>query len=322
MINFTDAPLDTPPTRNPLFREGRSQWIHGQLRKIWIVSYATVGYQGGQMLLNKTAKDFGIGSISYGPEFLARSGFGRKNRTLLAHRKGAGFWAWKPFIISHALSKVPQQDVVVYVDADLSLVANPAPLAEECLDVGVGLYFLNQFIMRNWTKRDCFILMDCDTEEQYAAHKTQGGMNTWSKGCELSRTILRKWLHYAQDPRISTREPVSLLGPNLPEFKRHSTDQSILTCLAVKHGVKRFMPPHRAVTGPNTGIYRNQGVHRDHKILMFHGRMRMEVARKVLSMPHIWQRTGGWLYPKCEPPRTDVEYVENRLYEPTKERSA
>ena len=59
----------------------------------------------------------------------------------------------------------------------------------------LGAYFPE----KNWTKRDAFILMDCD-EEKYAGTPQNFASYCMFKRSSYSVAIVDEWLYYAQDP--------------------------------------------------------------------------------------------------------------------------
>jgi hypothetical protein len=195
-------------------------------------------FAGSQKLLNLTAKKFGLSTLPYDFEFIKKTEYYEKNKQIFFNKKGAGFWIWKPYIIKHSLDKINNDDFLIYVDSDFGFINNPEELTKECQDVGAGLY-INNFLCKIWTKKDCFIIMGCNSEKYYNEYLTLGGINCWMKS-NLSYQILDEWLKFAQNPKLSTRDPGI---DNFPEFKRHSTDQSILTNLAIKYNITRILRP-------------------------------------------------------------------------------
>lgn len=229
--------------------------------KIHLVDYATPNFYGSREMLHISARHYGVDNIfSYGPNNLSKA-FREKNRDILRHSKGAGYWIWKPYIILDALEKIGKDDVLMYSDADQGFVQDAGILARECAELGIGLY-ISPRVAKVWTKRDCFIIMGCDTPEYHDNFLGLGGFSCWMSN-DLCKEILNEWLHYAQDPRINIRDTPNVLGkPNLKGFKRHSTDQSIITMLAIKHGVKRLMPPNIKTTTNFLQFYKNRGIFR------------------------------------------------------------
>jgi hypothetical protein len=95
-----------------------------------------------------------------------------------------------------------------------------------------------------WTKRDCFVLMDCDSKEYWNSPQVQAGINIW-KNTPRVRSFLEEWLEYCKDPRIITDQPNTCGEDNLTEYQDHRHDQSILTNLLIKKGIRAFGNPQR-----------------------------------------------------------------------------
>lgn len=100
-------------------------------------------------------------------------------------------------------------------------------------------------IEKFWSKRDAFILMDCDNEE--FADTTQRGATfillkktSPSGGCI---DLIDEYLEYGQDPRIITDMPNQLGKENYDGFRENSHDQTIWSLLTKKHGIKPFRYP-------------------------------------------------------------------------------
>lgn len=248
--------------------------------KIHLIDYATSKFFGSREMLHISARQYGIDSImSYGLNKIKNTPFYNKNKALLSKSKGAGYWVWKPYIILDAISKLDEGDVLMYCDADQSFTQSPEILAEECREIGVAIY--NSLMpITMWTKRDCFVIMDCDTEEYHRSCLGNGGFSCWMNN-DICRTILKEWLYYAQDSRISTHSPHNVLGsPNFPDFIRHSTDQSMLGLLATKHGIKRLQPP--GISEKSASLYKSLGMYRKcGNVIRRHGVFNMKQFKKI-----------------------------------------
>ncbi len=164
--------------------------------------------------------------------------FLKQNEELFKVKLGAGIWVWKPYIILNTLKQIPKNDTLIYMDSDNIFINDPIILDTHARQYHVGLY-TQPYHNRVWTKQECFNIMNANEEKYYQHSLTTSGINSWRNN-ELSISILNDWLHYAQDTRISTRDPGT---NNPPEFKRHSTDQSILANLSVKYDVLNYLRP-------------------------------------------------------------------------------
>ena len=119
-----------------------------------------------QRLNNETAIGEGLFDkvISYSPKDIDAD-FRHKNQKLLRVKRGGGYWVWKPYIIKKALAGLNTGDFLFYLDCDIFLVNSITHIIETCLRTGQDIipFEVPSHIEKTSTKRDTFILMDCDT---------------------------------------------------------------------------------------------------------------------------------------------------------------
>jgi len=171
--------------------------------------------------------------------------FMEKNNNILSQKRGAGYWLWKAYLIDKMLNdpSIPDGEFIFYSDAGSKIIQD-------------GKYFIDTLIVlkqhfllfevghpaKEYTKRDTFILMDCDYPSCYEANQANAAFLLFQKGTE-SRDFVKKWLLFAQDYRIITDANNTQGKPNLPEFKDHRHDQSILGILAFKLNITLHRDP-------------------------------------------------------------------------------
>jgi hypothetical protein len=85
-------------------------------------------------------------------------------------------------------------------------------------------------INKFYTKRDCFILMDADSEEYHNTKHLNAAFCLFKK-CHESLEFVKKWQYYCYNYNIIS-DDASSMDHELPEFRMHRHDQSILTNLA------------------------------------------------------------------------------------------
>lgn len=194
--------------------------------------------------LNMSAGKFGIGNIrSYDFEEIRNTSFYRDNKNILDLPRGMGYWLWKPFIIREALNAMKDGDIVIYADSGLEIIAPLTPLVDICSSSDPILLFGNGvFLNSTWTKRDCFVLMDCDREEYWKAPQCDAAICLFRRG-EASLRFVESWLNYCCDPRIITDSPNTCGRRDLPDFAEHRHDQSVLSLLAAKNRLTLFRMP-------------------------------------------------------------------------------
>jgi hypothetical protein len=169
-------------------------------------------------------------------------------RPLLIHPRGVGFWSWQPHLILSTLEAIPDGEVVLYYDSGRyrggytikrqlgSLVAYAA--AHEGMLPGV---LVPQFGPNSrWTRRDCFVLMNCDQPVFWDHPQVQATFSIWFKN-ERSLRFVREWRELCADLRIVGDGPNTCGLPNHPDFVDHRHDQSVLTNLVVRDGLTPFV---------------------------------------------------------------------------------
>lgn len=213
-----------------------------------ICSYGDLKYRKSLEILEKTAYETGkVDQVfTYNREWIETTEFYRKNKYILDIPRGNGVWLWKPYIILETIKQLEKGDIVMYSDAGISVIDNLTPLfemAQQSPNGGMVLFPVpGGHLNRTWTKRDCYILTDCDEEKYYNHEIINGAFSLWVKN-ENSIQFLNTWLRYLRDPRISTDEANICGKQNIQGFKEHRHDQSVLSLMAVKNNFKFFRDP-------------------------------------------------------------------------------
>jgi len=209
----------------------------------YLTTYADERFKEKQDFLNKIHENsFTINS--YNREWLENSELYQTNKQMLDETTGAGWWAWKPYIILDALNKADDGDFVIYCDCgDMFSPGIKDYLIKNIDDEDLCLLLIGNNKNKQYTKRDCFILMDCDNKDYWNSNQLEAGFMVW-KSCKESIRVVEEWLNYCLDPKIISNTP-SELGEELPEFKEHRNDQSVLTNLAITEGLSVGGPEYR-----------------------------------------------------------------------------
>lgn len=213
--------------------------------KKYLISYASSEFYESQKRLNASALQFGVDKVSsFNNNFLMKTEFYKNNKHILKLRRGSGYWLWKPFIILDYLNQIDDGDLLIYADSGIEVVADLAPLIELCIkQQGILLFKVHGgHPNRKWTKRDCFALMNCDTEYYWNAEQVNASFQIYLKNT-ASIKFLQDYLYYCQQINILTDLPNISRLDNHPEFVDHRHDQSVLSLLAVKNNIETFRDP-------------------------------------------------------------------------------
>ena len=212
---------------------------------IHLISFYTPGYIKSKERLKRSALANGVDLVlPFNRAWLnSQRKFRNKNRKILAHKRGAGLWVWKPYIIQEVLLRLSDQDVLFYSDAGIEILQPLDPLIGLCTaNEGVVLFATHGKINQHWTKRDCFVYMGCDSEKYHTGDQAMGGFSVWMR-TEKAIGLVQEWLEYCQNYAIMNDGPNSCGEENLPGFVQHRNDQSVLSLLAIRHNLELFRDP-------------------------------------------------------------------------------
>lgn len=200
-----------------------------------LVTYSDDNFKEYKDFLNQTHKDsFSI--CSYSREWLETTEFYSNNKSLLDDVKGAGWWAWKPYVILDAVEKSNPGDFIVYCDCrDMFSPGLKEYVKSTVDDSDICLLLVGNNPNRQYTKRDCFVLMDCDSEDYWNSNQLEAGFMVW-KSCEETKRVLKNWLNACLNFDIISDSP-SKYAEEFEDFKEHRSDQSILTNIAITEGL-------------------------------------------------------------------------------------
>ena len=159
-----------------------------------------------------------------------------QHREIFDAVRGAGFWAWKPIIILNVMYMHNPDDLILYLDASTYLKENPmqvildnAPEVITAVQTGFPCW--------QWTKRDCFVNMGCDSAEYWSADQVWAGV-VIVRVCDEAKRFVAEWQKYCLDYHTIGNKPSE--HENFKGFIAHREDQSILSNLIIKHKIKTF----------------------------------------------------------------------------------
>lgn len=183
--------------------------------------------------------------VSYGPEDIDKS-FYLKNKKILSEERGGGYWLWKPYFIQKQLRELNIGDYLFYCDSGSYFIRNIEGLIK-------SLESANQDIMpfdtthkeRTWTKKDAFLLLECDKPEFAESNQRRASFLLLKKS-QASIEFIDEWLSLAQDERLITDIDNTLGSDNYAGFEEHRHDQSIFSLLTKKKKFQVFRNPARS----------------------------------------------------------------------------
>jgi len=200
-----------------------------------LVSFANDKFKENQEFLHKIHSQ-SFYHHPYTREVLETTEFYKENKDILDEETGAGWWIWKPYVILDTLKNAQDGDLVVYSDCGDMFSPGLQSYAEGMIgEDDICLLMVGNNKNKHYTKRDCFILMDCDEEDYWESNQLEAGFTIW-KVCEKSKSVVEEWMNYCLNPQVIKNDS-SILGEELDGFVEHRNDQSVLTNLAIREGL-------------------------------------------------------------------------------------
>jgi|LakMenEpi03Aug12_release.lakeMendotaPanAssembly.Ray.scaffolds.fasta_scaffold156154_2 hypothetical protein len=207
--------------------------------KIKVLTFSKGSFKQSQEKLKSHLISIGINNlINYSDSDLPKD-FIDEFQDLFEQKRGYGYWIWKPFIILKELDNLADDEILIYMDST----DQPSNLFFEILNNHLKkeeIYLVNRgYKNGEWTKRDCFIMMNCDDKKYHNSIQLEAGVLGLKK-TDNNIKLLTEWFEFCKNRNILTDLPNTCGLENLEGFKDHRHDQSILTNLSIKYGLKSY----------------------------------------------------------------------------------
>jgi hypothetical protein len=231
---------------------GVSSGTAPRTRRLALLTYATPEYLHQQRAVVSSARRAGFtDSFAWDRSMLEQTDFYAEHRDVLDRNKGGGLWLWKPYLIDRELQRLAPGDFLIYSDCGypwrpLVIRKSLEPLLQWCAteNGGVlpGVYVPKHGPNRKWTKHECFVATQCDSEFYWRQPQIQATFSVWQK-CALAEGFAAEWLRWCVQPMALSDEKLLPAVREYPDFVDHRYDQSILTNLALMRGIGCFGGP-------------------------------------------------------------------------------
>ena len=176
--------------------------------------------------------------IKWTSSYLEQTLYYHAHQDIFKYKKYFGYFLWKPFIILDARFRYPNR-VILYCDSNIRF-KDIYGFAEK-FDYWINKEHLflvkhDHYFNDEWTKRDTFVNMDADSSLYWS------GKQRWSvlfgiRSSEFGGKFLREYQQYCENPSNITEESNICGLDNLPLFRGHKWEQSILSILAERYGI-------------------------------------------------------------------------------------
>lgn len=188
------------------------------------------------------APKFGADQVVIYDDFWLRTtqhDFYQKLLPLLNHHstRGYGWFAWKPYVILHALRHADPGDAILFTDADTYPIADLRTLYDIGQRDGIMLFESCGWKQKSWCTQATYRIMGIDPESVY---EKPHGCARFMVFTDRHAAFLEEWMHYCLVMDCTTFDPRPEYGAEHPEFRQHRTEQAIFTNLAHKYSHRLY----------------------------------------------------------------------------------
>jgi hypothetical protein len=165
--------------------------------------------------------------------------FKTENQHILKHPKGYGYCLWKPYIILEALKKLEDDEILLYIDSTDLPTTSFFDIVNNHFSNSDILLINRNYTHDQWTRRDTFVLMNCDSPEYHNKIQLEAGVIALKK-TSFNLDLIEEWFNYCKDEQILTEIDQICGLLNYRHFREHRYDQSILTNLQIKYEIPHY----------------------------------------------------------------------------------
>lgn len=175
--------------------------------------------------------------VDFTEEDIKATQFWKDNLQMFQYKKYGGYFLWKPYIILKTLELYPESRVL-YCDVNLRFKNfKQFENSYNQLMPTQSAYFVRHehFLNKEWTKRDCFILMNADDDRYWNSNQIWSSLMGFGRDERILKA-LEDYMEYCKNPQIITEQPNIMNKKNLTEFREHRWEQSVMSILVQKYG--------------------------------------------------------------------------------------
>ena len=151
------------------------------------------------------------------------------------HKRGFGYWLWKPYLIMKTMNQMKDGDILLYLDCGCELDLSEKNYLIDYIEIVKQDKIMGcdtKCLEKVWNKRDLIEFLDMNKDEYLTTSQHEAGALLICV-CDETRILVNEWYTLACDYHMIDDSPSIL--PNCPEFKEHRHDQSIFSLLTKKY---------------------------------------------------------------------------------------
>ena len=210
-------------------------------QQIHFITYGNHLYNNSKQRIHQEALNTGwFNSINIcGPESLTES-FTVEFKDILEKPRGGGYWIWKYDIIKQHLSKLPDNDILIYLDAGCHFNYKGKKRFDEYIEMlnnsnETIISFQMSYIEKHWTTKQIFDHFNIDTNHLHANSGQYLNGILLMKNTTKMKNIIDECINTLRADHLLVTDHYNTFS-QIPEFKDNRHDQSISSLIRKKMG--------------------------------------------------------------------------------------
>lgn len=206
------------------------------------ITYSNKKYDRAKRLALFGARHFGKFDrcVGYSPEDIDQE-FYKQHQDIFAHQRGNGLWLWKPYFFKQMLNELEKGDFLFYSDAGAFFIRPIHTIINSLDSSGVWLSDI-PLLEKQFTKPELFHNLGTTDRYYYESNAIQSGFVGVRK-TPATVKFIDEWFEACCKKENLDSITVSLDEDEQNGFIAHREDQSVLSLLAKKYGIKPHMDP-------------------------------------------------------------------------------
>jgi hypothetical protein len=205
-----------------------------------LINYADENFKSQQKLNSKSGQKKGGFDqvIEFSPKDLNGEFLEKHSSFMHSNKRGGGYWLWKPYILLKTLVEYTNDgDYVFYCDSGCFFI-NSIDYLIDVLEKSKQDILLTEIplLEYQWTKKECFLALNCLDDRILYSNQIQGGYILVKKTKE-SVSFIEEYLNVCSQYELLDDSKNIDINNNLID---HRHDQSILSLLSKKRGFVFF----------------------------------------------------------------------------------
>lgn len=160
--------------------------------------------------------------------------------------RGFGYWVWKPYVILETLKKIPDNSILLYMDAGCHINSRGRDLFDSLVKKVIysksgilALELTDDFRESYYTKGDLLDFFDVRNRDDISLTPQRVGSILFLRNEEKVCHLVTKWLSVFETNFCLIDDSLSK-SPNLPGFIENRHDQSVFSILTKLYDVEIF----------------------------------------------------------------------------------